>query len=83
MCLFFNTLLNGIKHKTKKALLIANIRNLYYTKFHKLLTFYWSNPMKLENSDEYTKNSVSAQCKETAMFIVSMIVLFAVGIALF
>jgi hypothetical protein len=39
--------------------------------------------MKLANSEEYAKNSVSAQCKETAMFIVSMILLFAVGIALF
>lgn len=39
--------------------------------------------MKFVNAEDYAKNSVSAQCKETAMFIVAMVIMFAVGIALF
>lgn len=39
--------------------------------------------MKKVDTKEYTKNSLSTECKETAMLIVSMIILFAVVIALF
>lgn len=39
--------------------------------------------MNVENTEEYARNSVSSHCKETAMFILALAGMFALGIALF